>query len=41
MFCENSQWLKAVSFIKDSILDFWQGSEYSFEDAKETDSAAI
>ena len=28
-FCENSQWLKAVNFfVKHSILDVWQSSEY-------------
>ena len=30
MFFENSQWLKAVNFfVKHSILDVWQGSEYT------------
>ena len=30
MFCEDIQWLKTVNFfVKHSILDVWQGSEYT------------
>ena len=52
MFCTNSQGLKSVNFfVKHSILDVWQGSEYpsviwysligKFVDTKKTDSVAV
>ena len=52
MFCENNQWLTAVSFLaKHYILDIKQGSEYAsvicyslfgkVEDSKKIDSFAL